>query len=135
MAALRWIRDFEACVRGLDYAAARRLFAEDVLAFGTHAAVVGCRDALERQQWMVVWPRIRNFAFRTADLRCVGNETGLCVIVPWDSLGLAADGPPIPRPGRATLVLVPRDGIWVGVHSHFSLAPIPESNGAKSKGA
>jgi ketosteroid isomerase-like protein len=125
-AARTWLAALERCVRTIDYGAARPLFAPDVLAFGTHAAIVAGRDALEREQWRVVWPAIREFAFRLDEARCVGDETMLGVIVPWDSLGVNADGTTFPRAGRATLLLAMRDARWVAIHSHFSLVPAAE---------
>lgn len=122
-AARRWLAVFQACVQRVDYAAARPLFARDVCAFGTHAAVVDGRPALERGQWRKVWPNIANFKFRLGEMRCLGDPHGLCVIVPWDSRGLRPDGRTFLRPGRATLLLVPRAGRWVALHSHFSRAP------------
>lgn len=122
-AARTWLTALERCVRAVDYASARPLFAPDVRAFGTHAEIVSGRDALEREQWRVIWPTIRGFAFRLQEVACVGNESILGVVVPWDSLGVESDGTTFPRPGRATLVLVRRDGRWVAIHSHFSLAP------------
>lgn len=122
-AARSWLSALERCVRAVDYEAARPLFAPDVRAFGTYAEIVSSRDALERGQWRMVWPTIRQFAFRLDEMCCVGGDTMLGVVVPWDSLGVKSDGTTVPRPGRATLVLVMRDGRWVAVHSHFSLAP------------
>lgn len=121
--ARRWLRALERCVRAVDYAAARPLFAADAYSFGTHEAVVRGRGALERGQWAHVWPRVRNFTFRLTQMRCLGNDAGLCIIVPWDSLGLGPDGRTFSRPGRATVFLAPRRGLWVALHSHFSLAP------------
>lgn len=121
--ARRWLRALERCVRAADYAAARPLFASDTYSFGTHAAVVRGRQALEREQWAHVWPRIRNFTFQLAQMRCLGNDAGLCVIVPWNSQGVGPDGRTFPRPGRTTVLLAPRRGRWVAIHSHFSLAP------------
>jgi ketosteroid isomerase-like protein len=109
-------------VRSVDYERARPLFAEDVVAFGTFAAIVSGRDRLEREQWRNVWPAIREFTFRLEELHCLGTDQALCVIVPWDSVGMR-DGQPFRRPGRATLLLQPRGGRWVATHSHFSLAP------------
>ncbi len=122
-AARTWLAALERCVRTIDYGAARPLFATDVLAFGTRANIVSGRDALEHEQWRVVWPTIREFTFRLAEACCVGDETMLGVIVPWDSLGVDADGTTFSRPGRATLLLIMRDGRWVAIHSHFSLLP------------
>jgi len=59
------------------------------------------------------------------EVRCIGNDALLCVVAPWDSLGVNRDGTTFPRPGRATLLLVRRER-WVAVHSHFSLAPRTE---------
>ncbi len=118
-----WLEALQRCVRAVDYGAAQSLFAEDIQAFGTYAAIVSGRDALQREQWQSIWPNIRKFTFRLGEVRCVGNETLLGVIVPWDSLGTRADGTTFSRPGRATLILTRREGRWVAVHSHFSLAP------------
>lgn len=122
-AARTWLTALQRCVRAVDYESARPLFAPDVRAFGTHAEIVTGREALEHEQWRVVWPTIREFAFRTEEACYVGDETMLGVVVPWDSLGVKLDGTTFSRPGRATLVLVRREGQWVAIHSHFSLAP------------
>ena len=125
-AARTWLTALARCVQAVDYESARPLFAPDVRAFGTYAEVVTGRDALERQQWRVVWPAIREFAFRLDEVCCVGDETMLGVVVPWNSLGVKSDGTTFSRPGRATLILVMREGRWVAIHSHFSLAPDTE---------
>ncbi len=130
-AARRWLLALQRCVRAGDYAAARRLFAADTYSFGTYATVVRGREALERSQWKRVWPRIRNFTFRRAQARCLGSAAGLCVIVPWHSLGVNPDGATFARQGRATLFLALRGGRWVALHSHFSLAP--RTTGSASK--
>ena len=122
-AARSWLATLERCVRAVDYAGARALFAPDVQAFGTYAALVSGRDALEREQWRQIWPTIRGFTFRLTEMRCVGHEDMLGVMSPWDSLGTRPDGTTFPRPGRATIILVSRDGRWVAAHSHFSLTP------------
>jgi ketosteroid isomerase-like protein len=113
----------QACVRAVDFLRARPLFAEDAIAFGTYAAVVHGRERIESDQWRHIWPRIKDFTFRLEELECLGGEATLCVIVTWDSLGTRPDGSTFPRPGRATLLLEPRNGRWVATHSHFSLAP------------
>ena len=121
--ARRWLTALEQCVRTVDYPAARSLFAENVISFGTAATIVQGREALERDQWQAVWPYIRDFTFRLEESHCLGDEPGLCVIVPWDSLGLRPDGSAFSRPGRATFFLTLRGEEWVAVHSHVSLAP------------
>lgn|SRR5437763_1053745 len=117
--------DMQECVRSIDYSRAHALFAEDVVAFGTFAAVVSGRQRLEREQWRNVWPTIRDFTFRLEELHCLGTKQALCVVVPWDSVGRGPDGQPFNRPGRATLLLAPRGDRWVATHSHFSVAPAP----------
>ena len=115
--------EMQECVRAVDYARARPLFADDVVAFGTFAAVVEGRDRLEHEQWRNVWPNIRDFTFPAGRAPLLGTELWICVIVPWDSIGQRADGESFSRPGRATLVLSRRGNRWVATHSHFSLAP------------
>jgi ketosteroid isomerase-like protein len=44
-----FLTEMQACVRGVDFVRAHALFAEDVVAFGTYAAVVSGRDRLERR--------------------------------------------------------------------------------------
>ncbi len=44
-------------------------FAEDLLAFGTHADVVVGRDGVEADQWSQIWPAIEDFAFEVDELR------------------------------------------------------------------
>ena len=121
--AREFLLEMQSCVRAVDYERARPLFAEDVVAFGTFAAVVSGRDRLEHEQWRNIWPTIRAFTFELDHLHCLGTPEALCVVVPWTSIGTAANGQPFGRPGRATLLLAPRNGQWVAVHSHFSLAP------------
>lgn len=124
-AARLWLSELQECVRAVDYARARPLFADDVVSFGTHASVVKGRDVLERDQWQHVWPNIRDFTFRLDELNCIGDDRYLVAIVPWDSLGTAPDGTHFQRPGRATVALSQTDGRWIAVHSHFSLFPRP----------
>jgi ketosteroid isomerase-like protein len=123
--AREFLSEMQACVRAVDYERAHALFAEDVVAFGTFAAVVSGRDRLEREQWRNVWPTIRDFTFRVDELHCLGTPDAVCVVVPWDSVGKTADGQAFSRPGRATLLLSSRGDRWVATHSHFSLAPRP----------
>src|SRR5919199_2450191 len=117
--AREFLLEMQSCVRAVDYERARPLFADNVVAFGTFAAVVSGRDRLEHEQWPNVWPTIRDFTFRLDELHCLGSPEAVCVVVPWDSIGTATDGRPFSRPGRATLLLIPRDGRWVAAHSHF----------------
>lgn len=119
----RWFEALQACVRNVDFAAGRALFADDVVAFGTRAEVVTGLDALVTSQWQPTWPNISDFAFRVDQLH-TGHAGDLAWgVIPWISTGYHPDGTPFERPGRATLVFVRRGGRWLAKHSHFSLNP------------
>ncbi len=111
------------CCARVDYDAAQVLFASDVASFGTRAAVVSGLERLRREQWEGVWGRIEAFAFDLAGVRGGGDAGIAWGMAPWTSVGFDAGGERFERPGRATVVLERRDGEWVAVHTHFSLAP------------
>jgi len=117
-----WLYDFEKACRDRDFAAGRRMFAPDAVAFGTWATAVHGLDNIEREQWRNVWPRIRGFAF---DERPAVNVSGdaAWIAAQWSTEATAPDGQPFRRRGRGTFVLARRDGRWLCVHSHFSLLP------------
>ena len=121
-----WVAGWGAEVAAADIRAGRGRFADDLIAFGTHADVVVGRDQVEDQQWSQVWPKIEDFAFLVDQLVVRAASGGLMAvaIVPWASTGIAADGTRFDRPGRATIVLertAPGEP-WTGTHTHFSLA-------------
>jgi ketosteroid isomerase-like protein len=125
-----WIRAWGAEVAAVDMASARRRFSPEVVAFGTYAEVVHGLDALESQQWCNVWPTIEGFSFQVDELVVIASPDGCqaVAVVPWNSVGRNdAGGGRFPRPGRATVVLrrESSDAPWLGVHTHFSLAPRP----------
>jgi ketosteroid isomerase-like protein len=121
-----WVAGWSAEVASADIRAGRRRFADDLIAFGTHADIVEGRDSVEQEQWSKVWPAIEDFAFDVGRLRVIASADGLMAvaIVPWSSTGIAPDGTRFDRPGRATVVLE-RAAVgepWLGTHTHFSLA-------------
>jgi ketosteroid isomerase-like protein len=119
-----WLAEMEACVRAEDYARCRAIFAEDVVAFGTRAALVVGLEALERDQWRHIWGTIRGFTFLTDELHCRGyGGDGVWLACPWTSDGRGPDGAWRERRGRMTAVLEQRDGRWLAVHTHHSLVP------------
>ena len=124
-----WVAAWGAEVAAVDMAGARQRFADDVVGFGTHAAVVHGLDDLESDQWRNVWPTIEGFAFRLDELVVIASSDGgqAVAVVPWDSVGFDAEGASFPRPGRATVVLrrASTADRWLGVHTHFSLTPSP----------
>ena len=107
----------------VDYAAAERIFAEDVVSFGTAMDIVRGRKALREGQWESIWENITDFKMDldNADARGSGNQAW--GVVTWTSTGYDSDHKPFHRPGRATVTLERRDGIWLAVHTHFSLFP------------
>jgi ketosteroid isomerase-like protein len=136
---LEWLEGFAACVRAVDYAAARPFWHPRVLAFGTYQTVLeGLEDFMTRQ-WDNVWPRTADFAFVAERVRVLASaDAGMAVaIAPWTSTGFHADGTRFDRPGRATLVLARQPGGWRAVHSHMSLERgVPqESHGQRPNAA
>ena len=129
-----WVAAWGAEVASVDMATARHRFADHVVAFGTYAEAVHGLDQLEADQWRNIWPTISGFAFRVDELTVIASAdaTQAVAIVPWDSVGQDQAGSPFQRPGRATIVLQrsPEGDRWIGVHTHFSLAPArPEVTG------
>ena len=118
-----WLREMQACVRAIDYDRAERIFAPDVVGFGTYEGMARGRDTLRAAQWRHIWPTICDFAFRLDALQCGVDGDLAWGACPWDSVGTRADGTPFARPGRMTVILARRDGQWLAVHTHFSLFP------------
>jgi ketosteroid isomerase-like protein len=122
-----WVAAWGAEVAAVDMAGARRRFSPEVVAFGTYAEIVRGIDELEARQWRNVWPAIDGFTFRVDELVVIASDDRCqaVAVVPWDSVGTADDGTTYPRPGRATVVLWRQSPAhpWLGVHTHFSLAP------------
>jgi ketosteroid isomerase-like protein len=117
-----WLRTFEATVRARDFAGGRTMFASDAMAFGTWARAVAGLDNIEREQWLNVWPRIRDFRF-DGDVYIRASGDSAWIAGGWQTEVTGPDGRPFNRPGRGTFVLERRDGKWLAVHSHFSLLP------------
>jgi ketosteroid isomerase-like protein len=118
-----WLHTLERCVRQVDYETARRMFAAEVLSFGTRADVVSGLDRLVANQWSGIWPNIRDFTIEFDQLHWGASGDLAWAIVPWKSTGFHPDGMAFPRPGRATVIFECRDGKWLAIHTHFSLFP------------
>jgi ketosteroid isomerase-like protein len=122
-----WFDAWGACVAAVDFDRARRLFAADVIGFGTHMPLVTGLDALAAEQWAAVWPTIRDFHFETEHLACLVSPDRLLAtgIVPWISTGFDREGNAFDRSGRATVALTrtTTGATWLGRHTHFSLRP------------
>ncbi len=63
-----WFQTLERCVRLVDYETARKIFAHNVLSFGTRADVVSGLDTLVANQWSGIWPHIRDFTIELDQL-------------------------------------------------------------------
>ena len=123
----RWLEEFSAAVRAVDYDRGATMFAPEVIGFGTFAGMLVGRDNLIAGQWKNIWGVTRGFTFRLDDLHGGVDGDLAWVAVPWDSQGRRASGERYDRPGRATFVLARREGGWLAIHSHLSLYPTPSS--------
>src|SRR5437764_15335097 len=68
----KWFRRLSEQVQAVDFAGARPLFAEDMIAFGTSADLVTGRDAVEEAQWRNVWPATSGSQLHMEDIRLSG---------------------------------------------------------------
>ncbi len=123
-----WFDAMQNFVVSKDYAAARNMFDPNVIGFGSRTAVEGV-DTLEHDQWRLVWPQLRSFAFDLERGRIVFSDDGSMAMaaVPWSSVAEAEVGRASDRPGRATVVFRhdANTEIWRAIHIHFSLATEP----------
>lgn len=107
----------------VDYEGGESIFAPDTIAFGTRARVVQGLEHVRKNQWEGIWPNIRDFTIEMDQVRGGGDERWAWGVATWTSTGFDREGKSYFRPGRATVILERRDGRWLAVHSHFSLAP------------
>lgn len=130
-----WLARFAACVRAVDYAAARPFWHPDIVIFGTYQELVRGLPAWVETQWDNVWPRTEGFAFLLDETVVLASPNAFMAVAvaPWTSKGFRPDGSRFDRPGRSTLVLQRQaDGRWLGVHSHMSLAKgVPQDSHGK----
>ena len=120
-----WFRRLSEHVRAVDFAGARPLFAEDMVAFGTFQDFVTGRDRVEAEQWRNVWPVTSGFRYREDDIRAIVSPDRLTAVGMgvFDSTGYREDGTPYDRPGRTTAAFSRRavGEDWVALHTHMSL--------------
>ena len=97
MALRRWFDRWGGFVAAVDFAAARPLFSEDVIGFGTHKDFVRGLAALEAQQWRQVWPTIADFRFHTEEMEARISPDRLMAVAMcnWSSTGFHEDGAPL----------------------------------------
>ena len=101
-----WLDRFAACVREVNYAAARPFWHPDIVIFGTYQELVKSLSAWTERQWDNVWPRTAEFRFNLEHTIVMAAPDGAMAvaIAPWTSIGFYEDGRPFDRPGRATIV-------------------------------
>jgi ketosteroid isomerase-like protein len=120
-----WFAELARHVQAVDFAAARPLFAEDLIAFGTFTDFIDGRDGAERAQWRNVWQTIDGFAWRLDGVRALVSPDRLFAVgmAVWDSTGYREDGTPFDRRGRATVSFrrAGTDAPWLATHTHMSL--------------
>jgi ketosteroid isomerase-like protein len=141
LAAVRtWFDALARHCRAVDYEAARQIFAEDMIAFGTFTAFMEGRNLAEQKQWRNVWGTIRNFRYDLDKVEAIVSADRLTAVgmAVWQSDGFYPNGDPFDRPGRTTVVLA-RQKIgqpFVAVHTHMSLfRGTPEQSFGKFSGA
>ena len=115
----QWFALMEQCCASVDYDGAECIFADDVVSFGTAMDIVSGRKSLREGQWESIWGNISNFKMDLDNVHAGGSGNQAWGVVTWTSLGFDGNHEPFYRPGRATVTLERRDGIWLAVHSHF----------------
>lgn len=116
---LRWLGDFQKAIQHEDYPAGRRLFHQNVVAFGTSVNRADSLDYLEERQWKDRWPRNHHFQYLIQTARVVPSPGMFVVAVEWKCPSSLIVRRP-PRSGRATIVLADFEGKLLCVHSHHS---------------
>src|SRR5215469_4786869 len=120
-----WFERLSEHVRAVDYEGARRLFADDMIAFGTFENFIIGRQRVEQAQWRNVWGVTSGFRYRANDIRAIVSADQLTAIglAVFDSTGYHPDGTPYNRPGRTTAAFSRRavGDDWTADHTHMSL--------------
>ena len=119
----KWFALMERFCAGVDYDGAEGIFAEDVVSFGTKMDIVRGRKALREGQWESIWGNISNFKMDLENVHAGGSGDQAWGVVTWTSIGFDGNHQPYYRPGRATVSIERRNGVWLAVHTHFSLYP------------
>ena len=120
-----WFDTLSKYCRAVDYEAARSIFAEDMIAFGTFTDFMIGRDLAEQKQWRNVWGTIRNFRYDLDRIEAIVSADRLMAVGMgvWQSDGYYPNGDRFDRPGRTTVTLA-RENVsdpFVATHTHMSL--------------
>jgi ketosteroid isomerase-like protein len=133
-----WFERLSEHVRAVDFAGARAIFADDMIAFGTFENFITGRDKVEAAQWRNVWPVTTGFRYRMDDIRAIVSADRLTAIGMgvFDSTGFHPDGSEYARPGRTTAAFSRRaiGEDWVADHTHMSLfRDVPSASFGQSR--
>lgn len=122
-----WFQRWGELVANVDFKRVRELFAEDAVAFGSKVEMVTTRDALEAEQWRVVWPTMADYRYDLSTLEIMISPDRLMATAAatFHSTGFHKDGSRFDRPGRVTAALMRQSvgGPWYATHTHVSLKP------------
>jgi ketosteroid isomerase-like protein len=120
-----WFEALAKCCRAVDYEAARPIFADDMIAFGTFTDFMIGRDLAEHKQWRNVWGTIRNFRYDLDKIEAIVSGDRLMAVGMgvWQSDGFYPNSDRFDRPGRTTVTLARRQvgDPFVATHTHMSL--------------
>lgn len=120
-----WFEELSGYCRDIDYEGARKIFAEDMIAFGTFTDFMNGRELTEQKQWRNVWGTIRNFRYDLDKIEAIVSADRLTAVGMgvWQSDGFHSDGTRFDRPGRTTVTLG-RKAVgdpFIATHTHMSL--------------
>ena len=122
-----WFVRWGELVANVDIKSVRELFAEDAFAFGSKVEMVRSREALEAEQWRMVWPTMEDYRYDldTLELAVSPDRLMATAAAIFHSTGFHKDGSTFNRPGRVTAALM-RETVgapWYATHTHVSLKP------------
>ncbi len=120
-----WFQVWGERVAAVNFKTVREMFTEDAIAFGSKVEMVTSRDALEREQWRMVWPTMADYRYDLGTLEVVMSRDRLMAMgaAIFRSTGFHKDGSTFERSGRvtATLQRATVGAPWLCNHSHVSL--------------
>lgn len=123
----KWLIQWQSLIAEGNFEAARNLFEEDVIGYGTVAIRAEGLDALVSLQWKSVWTRTSNFVFVLNSISTWQEGDMVAAAVGWVSTGEdSVTGESFEREGRATIIWRRRGRELRAVHTHFSLNPAAE---------
>lgn len=117
-----WLLQFAECVREQRFTEAKELFCPNVVGFGTRARRVASINDLCAEQWKRIWPNTKGFEFNFEELDFYHDEHMVHVAVTWHSTARQF-GVNRRRAGRASILLLGKNGKLKCASSHFSLDP------------